>query len=74
MKVIGYIRVSTDKQDLAKQQHLLLEYAQANQLLIDEFINVEISSRPMGGTTVLAWVPWEQNGVPSDQSNEAYSG
>jgi signal transduction histidine kinase len=36
--------------------------------------DVEISSRPMGGTTVLAWVPWEQNGVPSDQSNEAYSG
>jgi signal transduction histidine kinase len=36
--------------------------------------DVEISSRPMGGTTVLAWVPWEQNGVPSDQSNEAHSG
>ncbi|MFN2235957.1 MAG: GAF domain-containing protein [Anaerolineales bacterium] len=34
--------------------------------------DVEISSRPMGGTTVLAWVPWKQNGVPSDQSNEAY--
>ncbi len=36
--------------------------------------DVEISSRPMGGTTVLAWVPWEQNGVPLDQSNEALSG
>ena len=36
--------------------------------------DVEISSRPMGGTTVLAWVPWEQNGVSSDQSNEALSG
>ena len=36
--------------------------------------DVEISSRPMGGTTVLAWVPWEQNGVPSNQSNEALSG
>lgn len=36
--------------------------------------DVEISSHPMGGTTVLAWVPWEQNGVPSDQSNEALSG
>lgn len=36
--------------------------------------DVEISSRPMGGTTVLAWVPWGQNGIPSDQSNEAYSG
>jgi DNA invertase Pin-like site-specific DNA recombinase len=45
MKVIGYIRVSTDKQDLEKQKHLLLEYAQSHKLLIDEFINVEISSR-----------------------------
>jgi signal transduction histidine kinase len=36
--------------------------------------DMEISSRPMGGTTVLAWVPWEQNGVPSDQSNEALLG
>jgi len=45
MKVIGYVRVSTDKQDLEKQDHLLLQYAQANQLLIDEFIHVEISSR-----------------------------
>jgi DNA invertase Pin-like site-specific DNA recombinase len=45
MKVIGYIRVSTDKQDLEKQKHLLLEYAQSHQLMISEFINVEISSR-----------------------------
>ena len=45
MTVIGYIRVSTDSQDLEKQRHLLLEYAQRQQLLIDEFINVEMSSR-----------------------------
>ena len=45
MKTIGYIRVSTDKQDLDKQQHLLLQHAQAHHLLIDEFISVEISSR-----------------------------
>ena len=45
MKVIGYIRVSTDKQDLEKQHHLLLEYTQKHQLLISEFIQVEISSR-----------------------------
>lgn len=43
--VIGYIRVSTDKQDLEKQKHLLLEHAQNHKLLIDEFIDVEISSR-----------------------------
>ncbi|MCB0191461.1 MAG: recombinase family protein, partial [Anaerolineae bacterium] len=45
MAVIGYIRVSTDKQDAAKQRHLLLEYAQQHQLMIEEFIEVEISSR-----------------------------
>lgn len=45
MKVIGYIRVSSDKQDLEKQQHLLWQYAQDHQLLIDEFVRVEISSQ-----------------------------
>ena len=45
MQVIGYIRVSTDKQDSQKQRHLLLHYAQQHKLLIDEFIAVEISSR-----------------------------
>lgn len=45
MKAIGYIRVSTDKQDLQKQEHLLLKYAQQHKLPIDEFINIEISSR-----------------------------
>ena len=45
MNVIGYIRVSSDKQDLQKQEHLLLKYAQQHDLRIDEFINIEISSR-----------------------------
>ena len=45
MSVIGYIRVSSDKQDLQKQEHLLLRYAQQHDLQIDEFINIEISSR-----------------------------
>jgi DNA invertase Pin-like site-specific DNA recombinase len=45
MKVIGYIRVSTDKQDLDKQNHLLLEYAHTHKMLIDEFIEIEVSSR-----------------------------
>jgi len=44
-KIIGYIRVSTDKQDLDKQRHLLLEYAQEKHLMMDEFIEIEISSR-----------------------------
>lgn len=45
MKVIGYIRVSSDKQDAQKQEHLLLKYAQQHQMQIDDFINIEISSR-----------------------------
>lgn len=45
MKVIGYVRVSTDKQDVEKQKHLLLQYAQSQQLLITEFIHAEVSSR-----------------------------
>ena len=45
MKVIGYTRVSSDKQDLQKQEHLLFEYAQKQELHIHDFIRVEISSR-----------------------------
>ncbi len=44
-KVVGYIRVSSDKQNLEKQQHLLWQYAQGHQLLIEEFVQVEISSQ-----------------------------
>lgn len=44
-KTVGYIRVSSDKQDLEKQQHLLWEYAQSHQLLMNEFVRVEISSQ-----------------------------
>lgn len=43
-KTIGYIRISTDKQDLKKQKHLLLEYSQKAQILINEFIEIEMSS------------------------------
>ena len=42
---ISHIRVSTDKQDRLKQEHLLLKYAQKHQLNIDKFISVEMSSR-----------------------------
>src|SRR5690348_6325563 len=45
MKTIGYIRVSTDKQDADSQRHLLLEYAQKTKIMIDEFMELEISSR-----------------------------
>ncbi len=45
MRTIGYIRVSTEDQDLTKQKHFLLEYSQQQHILIDEFIEVEMSSR-----------------------------
>jgi len=45
MKIIGYIRVSSDQQDVQKQEHLLLKYAQQQQWNIEQFITVEMSSR-----------------------------
>jgi DNA invertase Pin-like site-specific DNA recombinase len=45
MQVIGYIRVSTEEQDLDKQEHLLLKYAQQHEMQVHDFIQVEISSR-----------------------------
>ncbi len=38
MTVIGYIRVSSDKQDLHKQEHLLLKYTQQHDLQISDYI------------------------------------
>lgn len=45
MTTIGYVRVSKDDQDVEKQRHLLLTYSQQHKILIDQFIDVEISSR-----------------------------
>lgn len=45
MKIIAYTRISTDQQDLTKQKHLLLEYAQKNKWLISDFVEVEVSSQ-----------------------------
>lgn len=45
MKTIGYLRISSDKQILDSQRHLLLEYAHRERIHIDSFIEVEISSR-----------------------------
>lgn len=44
-KTIGYIRVSTDQQDLQNQQHSILDYANKNSLGKVEFIEVKMSSR-----------------------------
>lgn len=45
MKVIAYTRISTDQQDLENQKHLLLDYAQKQGWLINEFIEVAVSSK-----------------------------
>ena len=42
---IGYIRVSSDKQTVSNQRNEILEYAHRNKIQIDDFIEVEISSR-----------------------------
>jgi DNA invertase Pin-like site-specific DNA recombinase len=42
-KNIAYIRVSADKQDLANQRNIILEYAHKQNLKIDRFLEVEIS-------------------------------
>lgn len=44
-KTIGYIRVSTDQQDLQNQQHSILNYANKNAPGKVEFIEVKMSSR-----------------------------
>lgn len=43
--LLGYIRVSSDKQDLQQQKHTLLDWSQQNKVMIDDFIEVEASTR-----------------------------
>jgi len=43
--VIGYARVSTEHQSSLNQKHKILEYAQSRKMIIDEFIEIEISSK-----------------------------
>lgn len=44
-KVIGYCRISTSWQDNDAQKTHILEYAQRNRIIIDEFIESETSSK-----------------------------
>ena len=44
-KNIGYIRVSTIKQDLENQKHQILSYANAKKLEAVEFLEIQVSSR-----------------------------
>ena len=44
-KILAYLRTSTNKQDLNNQRLEILEYAHQNNLHIDDFIEISISSR-----------------------------
>lgn len=44
-KVIGYIRVSTDKQTTENQKLAILDYANKNKIKVDEWLEVNASSR-----------------------------
>ena len=44
MKVLGYIRVSTERQDINNQRMEILEYGRKHDLKIKDFIEIEISS------------------------------
>lgn len=45
MKTIGYIRVSTNKQDIDNQRLAILDYARSKNIEISDFVNMKISSR-----------------------------
>jgi putative DNA-invertase from lambdoid prophage Rac len=45
MKTIAYIRVSTSQQDVSNQRLEILEFSRKNDLKVDDFIEIEISSR-----------------------------
>ena len=45
MKVIGYIRVSTEQQNCANQKHEIIHYCKQNNLILSEFVEEVISSR-----------------------------
>jgi len=43
--VLGYVRVSTETQDVRNQRHEILEFANGRGYHVDEFVEIEISSR-----------------------------
>ncbi len=45
MKSIGYVRVSTEEQDIRNQELEIRRYADSKNIIINEFIQLEISSR-----------------------------
>jgi putative DNA-invertase from lambdoid prophage Rac len=45
MKTFAYLRVSTSKQDLETQRHEILQYCDRHSLSVDDWLEIEISSR-----------------------------
>ena len=48
MKTVAYLRVSTEQQDINSQRLAILDYANHNDMKVDEFIEVQRSSRRPG--------------------------
>ena len=44
-RVVAYLRVSTDRQDLKNQRHAILEYAHRQEVHVSDWCEVEMSSR-----------------------------
>lgn len=44
-KIVGYVRVSTSKQDNDNQRHEILSWANTKKVFVDEWIECELSSR-----------------------------
>jgi DNA invertase Pin-like site-specific DNA recombinase len=44
-KILAYIRASTDKQDVSHQKYEILEYARKNSLVVNDYIELTVSSR-----------------------------
>jgi DNA invertase Pin-like site-specific DNA recombinase len=45
LKTIAYLRVSKSTQDVENQRHEILEYAHRNKMIVDDFVEIEVSSR-----------------------------
>ena len=45
MAIIAYLRVSTQQQDLESQKLAIHEYSRSQKLIVDQFLEVEVSSR-----------------------------
>jgi DNA invertase Pin-like site-specific DNA recombinase len=45
MKTIAYVRVSTSQQDVSNQRLEILEFCRKNDLKVDDFLEIEVSSR-----------------------------